>query len=111
MHHKCGSISLSVGTALDRDVTRPPVTTPILPLADAGWAGSTVHTLDDTMGTNPIISTPGAVTVSEQMAAITVLVDCNPIAGHSSGIIVAKIGWPLLSCCSGGEQCNGFAAI
>ena len=83
----------------------------VLPLADAGWAGSTVHTLDDTMGTNPIISTPGAVTVSEQMAAITVLVDCNPIAGHSSGIIVAKIGWPLLSCCSGGEQCNGFAAI
>ena len=94
---------------LDGDVSREPAnnsTIPPLPLAVAGRTQGIVHTLERTPATYALKSTPGAVTVSEQMAAITVVVDCNPIAGHSSGIIVAKIGWPLLSCCSGGEQCD-----
>ena len=103
-------------STLDPDITRAPVTTPVLnittpvlPLAVAGWTlRITVNTLDPISGTyRTIISTPGAVTVSEQIyAIITVPVDWRPPVLLSSGIIVAKIGWPLLSCCSGGEQCD-----
>ena len=109
-----GNTSLSVDTALGRDVTRAPVTIiPVLPLADAGWTlGSGVNTLVGIIVTTYIpTSTPGAVTASVQIQisaifVITVLVDWRPLVLLSSGLIAAKIGWPLLSC-SGGGKCDG----
>ena len=103
-----GNTSLSVDTALGIDVTRAPDTMiPVLPLTDAGWTlGSSVNTSVGTRVTSLITSTPGAVTVSVQIYAITVPEDWRPLVLLSSGLIAAKKVWPLLSCCSGGGQCD-----
>ena len=81
-------------TALGRDVTRVPANTiPVLPLADAGWTpgSASANTLVDTIAAYLNISTPGAVTVSVQIYALTVPVDCRLLVHLSSGHIVTKI--------------------
>ena len=112
-------ININVLHALDRDITRMPAIMPVLPLADAGWAlGSSVNTLVGTIAAYLNTSTPGAVPASVQISAITLLpVDWRPpVQGHyqnipalvlqSNGLIASKKVWPLLSCCSGGGQCD-----
>ena len=107
-------VPLSVDTALDCDVTREfPVTIIIhvLPLAVAGWTPSSAHALDETIiaTSYPPISMPGAVTVSVQIAAITLPVDWRPLLLLSSGLIAVMIPHPtspILSCCSGDGQCD-----
>ena len=93
-HNSSMNSSLSVDTALGRDVTRVPANTiPVLPLADPGWTpgSASVNTLVDTIATYLNISTPGAVTVSVQIYALTVPVDWRLLVHLSSGHIVTKI--------------------
>ena len=102
-------LALSVDTALGRDVTRLPVPAsiiPVLPLADAGWAVSSVNTTVGTNVTYRHTSTPGAVTITVQRVVITLPVDWRPpVHLLASGHIAAKMVWPRISC-SGGGQCD-----
>ena len=99
-----GKTSLSVDTALGPNVSRgPATTTQVLPLAVAGWTLGSVNTLEVTPATYHLTGTPGAVTVSVQIYVIAVPEDWPELF---SGHISPKIGWPLLSCYSGGRQCD-----
>ena len=100
-------------TALGCDVTRAPDITiiPELPLTDAGWTLCSAHTSDEQSANSIFTNNPGAGTVSVQIdGVIFLLEDWRPLVHLSSGLIAAKKGWPHLSCCSGGGQCDGFAA-
>ena len=110
-------VTLSVDTALDRDVTKVPesinITIQVFPLAGAVRTLSSVHTQVETIGTYRNTSMPGTciigigtVSFSVQISVMTVLVDWRPLLVFSSGLKSSTINCPLLSCCSGGGQCD-----
>ena len=101
---------ISILTAVDRDVsTNCGTALLVLPLADVGWTGSSVHTPDVSDVTYPLTGSPGAVTLSDQNPATNLAIDRGPLV-LSNGRIGAEIRWKLLSCFSGGGQCDWFAA-
>ena len=83
---------LTLKTALDSDVTRVPGTiSPVLPLADAGWTLCSAHTSDEHSATViRFTDTPGAITVSVQIPAITLPVDWRTLMVVPPGRIAAK---------------------
>ena len=90
--HSIIANTLVILVTLDSDVTRAPaINSRVLPLAVAGWTLCSVNTHVGTRETYLTTSTPGAVTVSVQIYALTVPVDCRLLVHLSSGLIVAKI--------------------
>ena len=83
---------LTLKTALDSDVTRVPgAISPVLPLTDADWTLSSAHTSDEHSATViRFTDTPGAVTVSVQIPAITLPVDWHTLMVVPPGRIAAK---------------------
>ena len=93
-------------TAVDRDVsTNWDTALLVLPLADVGWTGGSVHAPDVSSVTYPLTGSPGAVTLSDENPATNLAIDRGPLV-LSNGRIGAEIRWKLLSCFSSGGQCD-----